>query len=291
MSNFRIIPKIEVKRFNLVKGINLEGIRVLGNPKTFIKEYEKNLADEILIEDVMASLLDYIIEPKLINEVVSTSSTALSVGGGINSLKKADLVFSAGADRVVLCSSIVKNLCLLTKIKEKYGSQSLGVKLEIYAPYDKIEYFTYLNGREIFHIDPNDFIEKILDRGIGEIHINSIDRDGTGKGINLQVLDYLRNNISIPLIYSGGVSNINDIEILQNMGIDGVAIASSLHYGLLNRNIYNVKEEKIFFVRTNKTDDIGNKEWLINGYGKDNSSNLDLLDLKMIKKKLTTGRK
>jgi len=290
ISNFRIIPKIEVKRFNLVKGIKLEGIRVLGNPMPFIKEYEKNLADEILIEDVTASLLDYIIEPKLINEVVSTTSTSLSVGGGINSLKNADLVFAAGVDRVVLCSEIVKNLCLLAKIKDKYGSQSIGAKLEIYAPNDKIEYFTYLNGREIFYRDPNDFIEKILDQGIGEIHANFIDRDGTGKGINLKVLEYLRNKITIPLIYSGGVSTINDINILQNMGADGVAIASSFHYGLLDRNIHNTKEKKMFFVRKNNIHDIGNQEWLVNGYGRDNSSNINLLDLKLLKKILTSGR-
>ena len=290
ISNFRIIPKIEVKRFNLVKGIKLEGIRVLGNPMAFIKEYEKNLADEILIEDVTASLLDYIIEPKLINEVVSNTSTSLSVGGGINSLKNADLVFAAGADRVVLCSEIVKNLCLIAKIKDKYGSQSVGAKLEIYAPNDKIEYFTYLNGREIFHRDPNDFIEKILDQGIGEIHANFIDRDGTGKGINLKVLEYLRNKITIPLIYSGGVSTINDINILQNMGADGVAIASSFHYGLLDRNIHNTKEKKMFFVRKNNIHDIGNQEWLVNGYGRDNSSNINLLDLKLLKKILTSGR-
>ena len=290
ISNFRIIPKIEVKRFNLVKGIKLEGIRVLGNPMAFIKEYEKNLADEILIEDVTASLLDYIIEPKLINEVVSNTSTSLSVGGGINSLKNADLVFAAGADRVVLCSEIVKNLCLIAKIKDKYGSQSVGAKLEIYAPNDKIEYFTYLNGREIFHRDPNDFIEKILDQGIGEIHANFIDRDGTGKGINLKVLEYLRNKITIPLIYSGGVSTINDINILQNMGADGVAIASSFHYGLLDRNIHNTKEKKMFFVRKNNIHDIGNQEWLVNGYGRDNSSNINFLDLKLLKKILTSGR-
>jgi len=274
MTNFRIIPKIEVKRFNLVKGIKLEGLRVLGNPIQFIKEYEDLLADEILIEDVMASLLDYVVEESLINNIVSSTSTALS----------------AGAERVVLCSGLVKNLTLINKISEKYGSQSLAIKLEAYAPENKIEYFTYLNGREIINIKPNEWIDKISDKGAGEIHINFIDGDGTGLGVNKRVFEYLRKKISVPLIYSGGVSQLKHLNILQELGADGAAIASSLHYGFINRDLYQNKNNKDFYIRSSNKEDIGNYEWLLNGYGEDYSVNQDLLDLKIIKKKFSNGR-
>ena len=238
----------------------------------------------------MASLLDYVVEESLINNIVSSTSTALSAGGGIKSLKNADLVFSAGAERVVLCSGLVKNLTLINKISEKYGSQSLAIKLEAYAPENKIEYFTYLNGREIINIKPNEWIDKISDKGAGEIHINFIDSDGTGLGVNKRVFEYLRKKISVPLIYSGGVSQLKHLNILQELGADGAAIASSLHYGFINRDLYQNKNNKDFYIRSSNKEDIGNYEWLLNGYGEDYSVNQDLLDLKIIKKKFSNGR-
>ena len=290
MTNFRIIPKIELKRSNLVKGIQLEGLRVLGKPISFIMEYEKYKFDEYLIEDIMASLLNYLVDTKLISDIVKNSSTALSVGGGINNLKAADKVFAAGGERVVLCSAIYNNFSLLKKIKNKYGSQSLAVKLEIFAPYDKIEYFTFLNGREVFRVDADTWIDKILNESIGEIHVNLINNDGTGRGVNSKVFNYLRKKIDIPLIYSGGVSSIDHIKILQDLGADGVAIASSFHYALFNKLFRKNKDIDNFFLRDSIEHDIGNFEWLINGYGNNKGANVNLLNINNVKKTFLSGR-
>ena len=289
MNNFRIVPKIEVKQFNLVKGYKLEGLRVLGNPLSFIAEYEKFLADEILIEDVMASLLDSLIETKLIKKIAQSSSISLTAGGGIKNIKDAEKIFAAGAERVILCSAAIKKSNLLTEIVDKYGSQSLAVKLEIYSRNNNIEYLTFNNGREIFKCNFYDWIEHLKSLGVGEIHTNFIDDDGTGESLNIKLFENIRNKINIPIIYSGGISSLDDIKLVKKVGGDGVAIASALHYELLY-NMPSNKDKYKYFTRKNINEDIGNYEWLLNGYGNDSSPMVRSLAMKEIKKNITTGR-
>ncbi len=289
MNNFRIVPKIEVKQFNLVKGYKLEGLRVLGNPLSFIAEYEKFLADEILIEDVFASLLDSLIETKLIKKIAQSSSISLTAGGGIKNIKDAEKIFAAGAERVILCSAALKKSNLLTEIVDKFGSQSLAVKLEIYSRNNNIEYLTFNNGREVFKCNPYDWIEHLKNLGVGEIHTNFIDDDGTGESLNIKLFENIRNKINIPIIYSGGISSLDDIKLVKKVGGDGVAIASALHYELLY-NMPSKKDKSKYFTRKNITEDIGNYEWLLNGYGNDFSPMVRSLTMKEIKKNITTGR-
>jgi cyclase len=289
MSNFRIIPKIEVKQFNLVKGYKLEGLRVLGSPLLFIQEYERFLADEILVEDVMASILDSLVEQKLIKDIVKNTSVALTAGGGIKNIRDVDKIFSAGAERVILCSAAIKKSNLIRKIYEKYGSQSVAVKLEIYSKNDEIEYFTFCNGREIFKCNTYEWIKNLIDLGVGEIYVNFIDDDGTGKSVNAKLFEILRHKIDVPIIYSGGISSLKDIKLIENIGGDGVAIASALHYNLLP-NIFDYKVKNKFFSRKNLNEDIGNYEWILNGYGEDRTSMVPILSLKEIKKNILTGR-
>jgi imidazole glycerol-phosphate synthase subunit HisF len=291
MNSFRIIPKIEVKQFNLVKGYKLEGLRVLGSPLKYIKEYEKSLADEIILEDVMASILDSLIEKKLIKSIVENTSIALSAGGGVKNIKDADKIFACGADKIVLCTSAIKTPNLIKDIIKKYGSQSVAVKLEIYSKNDQIKYFTFYNGREVFKCSPYEWIKNLTDLGVGEFHINFIDDDGTGKALNISLFKKLRSKIEVPIIYSGGIASLQDIKLVKNSGADGVAIASALHYNLLP-DIFDCKDKDkdFYFNRKRVLDDIGNYEWLINGYGLDQSSMVPNLSLKEIKKYISSGR-
>lgn len=289
MSNFRIIPKIEVKQFNLVKGYKLEGLRVLGDPLLFIKEYQKALADEILIEDVMASILDTLIKKKLIMDVVSNTSIPLTAGGGIKNIKDADKIFAAGAERLVLCTSAVKNPNIIKQISEKYGSQSLAIKLEIYSEKNKVKYFTFHNGREVHKCDIYDWIDNLIDLGTGEFHINFISDDGTGKALNTKLFSELRKKINIPIIYSGGVSSLEDVKLIRDIGGDGVAIASSLHYEIFY-NIKLLKNTDSYFYRKNLNDDVGNYEWALNGYGNDFLPLAPTLSIMDIKKYIKNGR-
>ena len=289
MNNFRIIPKLEVKQFNLVKGYKLEGLRVLGSPLQYIKEYEKSLADEVIVEDVMASILDSLIEKKLIKNIVKNTTIPLSAGGGVKNIQDADKIFEAGADRIILCTAAIKNLNLIKEIIQKYGSQSLAVKLEIFSKNDEIEYFTFFNGREVFTCAPYEFIKNLTDLGVGEFHINFIDDDGTGKVSNINLFKKLRSKIDVPIIYSGGISSLEDIKLIKNTGADGVAISSALHYNFLP-NFLDYKDKNSYFIRKNVLGDIGNYEWLFYGYGSDQSSMVPTLSLKDIKKNIPTGR-
>ena len=283
MINFRIIPKLEVKDFNLVKGYKLEGLRALGDPLDFLRVYVNSGADEIIVEDVMASLLEKVVQVKLISKIVGNSSIPLSVAGGINSVSKAKKLFSAGAERVVLCSGLVKKPHLINDIVEKYGSQSVAAKLLIATNENQFLSLTYFNGREPFNINWNMWLQELEYRGAGEIHISLIELDGTGAGPNLRILEQARKLVKIPIIYSGGVSNLKHIKDLMNVGADGVAIASSLHYNLVYKKEIKYKYEKKFFIREHANSDLGNFEWLFYGYGKDNQANVKLLDLNKIK--------
>lgn len=283
MINFRVIPKLEVKDFNLVKGIKLEGLRALGDPLDFLKIYEESGADEIIVEDVMASILEKLVKVKLISQMAKNSSIPISVAGGIKSFSDAEKLFSAGSERLILCSGLVKKPNLISDIADKYGSQSMAVKVEISTNNNRFLSLTYLNGREPFNMNYNVWLQEIESRGAGEIHINFIDLDGTGAGPNLKIFEKARKLVRIPLIYSGGVSSIRHIKDLMNAGADGVAIASSLHYHLINMKKVEYKYEKKFFTRKHPNADLGNFEWLFYRYGRDIHPNVDVLDLMKIK--------
>ncbi len=286
MNNFRIIPKLEVKNLNLVKGYKLEGLRVLGNPLDFIKIYEQSFADEIILEDVMASILDKIIENKLIKKIAENTSIALCAGGGVKSLLDAEKLFSSGAEKIFLCSALATNPKLIKKISETYGSQSTAVKLELVSIKNDDISMTYLNGREVLNKNWRDWILMLVDYGAGEIHLSFVDLDGTGKGPNLRIADRFRSLIKVPIIYGGGVSKLVHIKKLKESGMDGVAIASALHYNLIQKKIIRYNYNDNYFARKTPNTDIGNYEWLFFGYGKDQSSIVDLLDLKNIKKSI-----
>ena len=122
-----------------------------------------------------------------------------------------------------------------------------------------------------------------------KIHTNFIDDDGTGESLNIKLFENIRNKINIPIIYSGGISSLDDIKLVKKVGGDGVAIASALHYELLY-NMPSKKDKSKYFTRKNITEDIGNYEWLLNGYGNDFSPMVRSLTMKEIKKNITTGR-
>tara|TARA_B100001248_G_scaffold262618_1_gene260081 strand:- start:1172 stop:2050 length:879 start_codon:yes stop_codon:yes gene_type:complete len=286
MTNFRIIPKLEIKNLNLVKGYKLEGLRVLGKPLDFIKIYEKNLADEIILEDVMASILNKLIETRLIKKIAQNSSIALCASGGVKSLSDAEKLFSSGSEKVCLCSALVKNPLLIKKISNIYGSQSTAAKLELVSFENNTISMTYLNGREVFNKNWKDWLSMLVDLGVGEIHLNFVDLDGTGKGPNLIITEQARNLSKVPIIYSGGISKLEHIKKLKEIGVDGVAIASALHYNLIYNKFISYNYNEKYFIRQKPNQDLGNYEWLFFGYGNDKKPMVDLLDIINIKKSI-----
>ena len=201
--NLRIIPRLDIKGQNLVKGIHLEGFRALGNVNDYIEKYYLEEADEILLNDVVASLYNRNTLFNLIRRITKKIFIPLIAGGGIKSLGDIEFLLKSGADRVFLNSSIIRNPRLLSDAVKYFGSSTIIVSIE--AIKSKKKYFCLTNsGREETNLEVNSWIKQVEDRGASEIFLTSVDMDGTGRGFDIKLINQINKFISIPIIISGG---------------------------------------------------------------------------------------
>ena len=237
--NLRIIPRLDIKGQNLVKGIHLEGFRALGNVNDYIEKYYLEEADEILLNDVVASLYNRNTLFNLIKKITKKIFIPLIAGGGIKSLEDIEFLLKSGADRVFLNSSIIKNPRLLSDAVKYFGSSTIIVSIE--AIKFKKKYFCLTNsGREETNLEVNSWIKQVEDRGASEIFLTSVDMDGTGRGFDIKLISQINNLISIPIIISGGYGKTTDIKkILKYKKISAISIGSALHYSSIKNFKYN----------------------------------------------------
>jgi len=239
MSSIRIIPRIDIKGEKLVKTIRLEGVKSLGDPIEFTKKYYTDGADEILLNDVVASLYNRNTLFNLIKKITKKIFIPLIAGGGIKSLKDIEFLLSSGADRVFLNSSIIQNPRLLSDAVKYFGSSTIIVSIE--AIKSKRKYFCLTNsGREETNLEVNSWIKQVEDMGASEIFLTSVDMDGTGRGFDIKLISQINNLISIPIIISGGYGKTTDIKkILKYKKISAISIGSALHYSSIKNFKYN----------------------------------------------------
>ena len=210
MKKIRIIPRLDIKGPNLIKSIQFEGLRIIGDPNTFAKKYYKEGADELLYMDVVASLYGRNSLMDLISNAVKDVFIPITVGGGIRSIENAGEVLRSGADKVAVNTAVVKNPKLITQLKDKFGSQSIVVSIEAKKIDNGWEAYTE-NGREKTGLDVIHWAKKCSNMGAGEILLTSVDREGTRKGFDLELINEVKKHINIPLIVSGGMSSPKDI--------------------------------------------------------------------------------
>lgn len=267
----RIIPKLEVKGLNLVKGIRLDGLRVLGNPEEFANEYSKEGADEIYFQDVVASLYNQTTLYDILNKVSKKSFVPITAGGGVKNINDIELFLKSGADRVAINSSLFKNFSLLKNAILKFGIANIVVSIEVVN--NNNNYIVTSNsGREYSGIKLADWIKKINSVALVEFFITCVDRDGTGKNFDEKLINELK-KFKNSFIIIGGISNLNFLanSLKKNSFISGIGIASSLHYN-------KILKKKL------KYDDYGNTQFLKFNVHKPN--NLQLFNIKKIKKYL-----
>ena len=186
----RIIPKLEVKGPNLVKGIKLDGLRVLGNPENFALHYYKEGADEIFFQDVVASLYQQNTLLSILKKVANNILIPITAGGGVKSLNDIENFLNAGADRVSINSAVVSNFSFFKESIKKFGVSNIVVSVETVKVKNK--YMVTINsGREFTGIELNDWIKKINSVAPVEIFLTSVDMDGTGKGYDKNMINYL----------------------------------------------------------------------------------------------------
>jgi imidazole glycerol-phosphate synthase subunit HisF len=231
MSVVRIIPRLDIKGPNLVKGIHLEGLRVLGKPEQFARFYYEQGADELMFMDVVASLYDRNSLQDMISKTARELFIPLTVGGGIRTLEDIKTVLRAGADKVSLNTAAIKNPNFIREAALKYGTSTIVVTIEAIKQPDG-EYLAYTdNGREHTGKEVIGWARQAEELGAGELIITSVDREGTGLGFDQQLIKMITKAVSIPVVVHGGAGKLSDItEVLSDGNVSAITLASSLHY-------------------------------------------------------------
>lgn len=243
MKNIRIIPRLDIKGPNLVKGIHFEGLRVLGKPEDFARYYYENGADELLYIDAVASLYD---RNSLLDIVERTSREIfipLTVGGGLRSIEDIRTVLRAGADKVSINTAAIKRPELITEASRRFGSSTIVVSIEAMRKADG-SYEAYTEyGRENSGKDAVEWAAKAVELGAGELMVTSIDREGTGKGLDIELTRRIADSVPVPVIAGGGAGSTEDVfRVISEGNADAVSIASFLHYGHFRDLVYRTSD-------------------------------------------------
>lgn len=235
MSNIRIIPRLDIKGPNLIKGIHLEGLRVMGDPHEFALHYYKDGADELLYMDVVASLYGRNNLSDIIKRAADNIFIPITVGGGIRSIDDAKHILRSGADKVAINTAAIARPELISEISHRFGSQATVLSIEAkQLSEDKWEAYGD-NGRERTGRDVVEWAKQAVELGAGEILITSIDREGTRKGYDLGLIKRVSQAVNVPIIASGGMGSADHIvDAVKISGVDALSMADALHYRRLS---------------------------------------------------------
>lgn len=232
----RIIPRLDIKGPNLVKGIQLEGLRILGKPDIFARKYYEQGADELIYMDVVASLYERNSLSELIKRTAQQIFIPLTVGGGLRTLEDISNVLDAGADKVAINTAAVRNPDFIKKAALRFGASTILVSIEaIKKKNGTYEAFTD-NGREQTGLDVFKWAKQAEDLGAGEILITSVDREGSGIGFDIELIKELSGTVSVPVIAHGGAGSEEHVEsAILDGGADAVSMASIIHYDVIKK--------------------------------------------------------
>jgi cyclase len=236
----RIIPRLEIKGPNLVKGVHLEGLRVLGSPEEFARLYYEQGADELLYMDVVASLYQRNSLLEIVEKTSREIFVPLAVGGGLRSVEDIRKVLCAGADKVSLNTAAIRNPELVREAATRFGSSTIVVSIEAKKRPDG-SYEAYIDcGRERTGVEVFQWAKRVAELGAGEIMITSIDREGTGSGFDLELTRRLAQSVPIPVIACGGAGSVAHVhEVIAQGQADAVALSSVLHYSTMKQRAAN----------------------------------------------------
>lgn len=231
MHNIRIIPRLDIKGPNVIKGIHLECLKVVGNPGAMATKYYNDGADEIIYMDIVASLYGRRNLIDIVEKVSTQIFVPLTAGGGINSLEDIHNLLRAGADKVAINSGIITNPDFTNTAVKSFGSQCIVGSIEAKKMPDGKWMAFYNNGREYSGKDAIAWARELAERGVGELLVTSIDQEGTMKGYDCELIAEISTGVGIPVIASGGAGKLQDIEDAIYKGkADAVAVASLFHY-------------------------------------------------------------
>ncbi len=236
----RIIPCLDVANGRVVKGTNFINIVDAGDPVEVANRYDQEGADEIAFLDITATheARKTIIET--VEKVASEVFIPLTVGGGVSNYNDVLNLLNAGADKVAINSAAVTNPNLINQVTDKIGRQCIVAAIDVKATKENSWTVYTHGGRNSTGIDAFDWAKELYDRGAGEILLTSMDRDGTKKGFDLELLNLISSEVTIPVIASGGAGTLEHLKDAVLLGkADAVLAASIFHY-----SIYSIQEAK-----------------------------------------------
>lgn len=231
MLKLRVIPCLDVRDGRVVKGVNFENLRDAGDPAEQARIYDRQGADEITFLDIAASVEGRGALLDAVRRTAEACFTPLTVGGGVRSLDDIRTLLLAGADKASINTAAIKDPSLVNRAAEKFGAQCIVVALDAKSVGPgKWELFTH-GGRNPTGIDALEFAKEVADRGAGEILLTSMDRDGTKVGYDVELLRQVCSAVSVPVVASGGVGNLQHLVDGARAGASAVLAASIFHFG------------------------------------------------------------
>jgi cyclase len=247
----RIIPCLDVKDGRVVKGINFVNLRDAGDPVSVAKAYDAQEADEIVFLDITASHEKRGIMLDIVSKTAEQVFMPLTVGGGINSVEDIRILLNAGADKVSINTSAVKNPNLIREGAQKFGSQCIVVAIDAKEKGSSWDVYTH-GGRTPTGKDAVEWAKEVAQLGAGEILLTSMDFDGTKNGFDIHLTDAVTKAVNIPVIASGGAGTIEDFaHVFKKTGADAALAASVFHYGELKiKDVKDYLKKKKIEVRT-----------------------------------------
>jgi cyclase len=236
MAAIRVIPRLDIKGPNLVKGIHLEGLRVLGKPEEFARHYYEQGADELFFQDVVASLYERNSLHDIVRKIAREIFIPLTVAGGLRSLTDIRDVLRAGADKVAINTAAIKQPDIIRQAALDFGSSTIVVAIEAIKERDG-RYLAYTdNGREYTGREVRAWAQEAESLGAGEIVITSVDREGTGDGYDIALTRMIADAVRVPVIAHGGPGKLSHIDaVVTEGGASAVAVAAMLHYDYITR--------------------------------------------------------
>ncbi|WP_292010937.1 imidazole glycerol phosphate synthase subunit HisF [Chryseobacterium sp.] len=237
----RIIPCLDIKDGTTVKGINFEGLRNAGDPIELAKKYEKQGADELVFLDITATIEERKTFAQLVKKIAGELSIPFTVGGGISSVEDVRKLLEAGADKISVNSSAVKNPQLIYDLSKEFGNQCVVVAIDT-KWVDSCDWVHIKGGREITGLKTLEWAKEAESLGAGEILLTSMDGDGTKNGFDIRITKLISENLTIPVIASGGAGKTEDFtEVFNKTSATGALAASVFHFEEIH--IQDLKQE------------------------------------------------
>lgn len=234
MNKIRLIARLDIKAPSLVKGIQLEGLRKLGDPNQFARRYYEAGIDELLYMDIVASLYGRNSLTDIVRRTTQDVFIPITVGGGLRSIEDVGAALASGADKVAVNTAAIKDKTIISKVARQYGSQCMVLSIEAKRRRDGDGWEAYYdNGREHSGLNVAAWAKQGEALGAGEILLTSVDREGLCRGMDVELINTVCGAVDIPVIACGGAGNATHVVEASTAGASAVAVAGLLHYDMV----------------------------------------------------------